>query len=127
MDPFNPAASQATDTLAIDKLIAGDADSLIADKVVILAGQNLQRGAVLAKITASGKYILSLSAAADGSQVPDKVLAQDINAVADTEAISYRTGRFNQNALILGAAHTIATILEGLRGKGIHIQAATPA
>jgi hypothetical protein len=127
MDPLNPAAGQTVESLALDKLIAGDADGIITDKVIILAGQNIVRGAVLGKITATGKYILSLSAAADGSQVPDRIAAQDINAVADTEAEVYRTGRFNDNALTLGAAHTVASISEGLRGKGIHLVHGQPA
>jgi hypothetical protein len=127
MDPFNPAASQASESLAIDKLIAGDTAAIVTDKVTIIAGQNLVRGAVLGKITASGKYNLSLSAAVDGSQVPDRILAHDVNAVADTEAITYRTVRVNDNALTLGAAHTVASITEGLRAKGIHIVHGTPA
>ncbi|HEY8732269.1 MAG TPA: head decoration protein, partial [Candidatus Limnocylindria bacterium] len=77
MNPFNPAASQSQDTLALDALIAGDTDSIISEKITLITGQNLARGAVLGKITASGKYTLSLSAAVDGSQVPDRILAQD--------------------------------------------------
>ena len=128
MNPFNPAASQSQDTLALDALIAGDTDSIISEKITLITGQNLARGAVLGKITASGEYTLSLSAAVDGSQVPDRILAQDCDATAaDTDALVYRTGRFNDTAIILGAAHTVASVTEGLRGKGIQLQHATPA
>jgi hypothetical protein len=82
---------------------------------------------VLGKITASGKYNLSLSAASDGSQVPDLICAQDCDATsADADCLAYRTGRFNDNALTLGAAHTVASITEGLRAKGIHLVHGSP-
>lgn len=91
-------------------------------KVTILSGQNLKAGAVIGKITASGKYILSLSAASDGSQTPDFVLGQDADASAgDVEALAFETGQFNASALTLGTAHTISSIREGLRVKGILI------
>jgi type 1 fimbria pilin len=83
---------------------------------------------VLGKITASGKYNKSLSAAADGSQTPDAILAEDCDATAaDKVTIAYFAGQFNENSLTLGAAHTVASIKEGLRGKGIHLISATAA
>lgn len=69
----------------------------------------------------SGKYIKSLSAAVNGSQTPDCVLAEDADATsADAEALVFETGYFNANAITLGASHTLASIREGLRVKGIH-------
>lgn len=104
-----------------DKLLAGDMP-LAAKKVTILTGQNLTRGAVLGKITSGGKYILSLSAAVDGSQTPDAILAHDVDATAaDKEAEVYTRGDFNENALTIGTAHTADSIREGLRAKGIHL------
>lgn len=91
-------------------------------KVTILTGQNLGTGAVLGKITATGKYVLSLAASNDGSEVPDMILAQDTDAsAADAEAIAYETCTVVATALTLGAGHTIASIREGLRDKGIKI------
>jgi hypothetical protein len=73
-------------------------------------------------VAGSGKYLKSLAAAVDGSQVPDAVLAEDRDATsADKEAIGYFEGRFNDLALTLGAGHTVASIREGLRIKGIHL------
>ena len=118
MDPFKPA-SFTSETLVQDKLIAGHAP-LKTREITVILGQNLVRGAVLGKITASGKYNLSLSAAADGSQTPDLILAADCNATAaDTKTLAYERGDFNESALTLGAAHTVDTIREGLRVKGI--------
>ena len=103
-----------------DGLLAGNAGLLVGEKVTIITGQNLVRGAVIGKITAGGKYNLSLSGAADGSQTPDLILAEDCDATGgDKEAMAFSRGDFNQNKLTLGAAHTVASIKEGLRVKGI--------
>ncbi len=92
-------------------------------KVTILSGQNLTVGAVLGKITASSKHILSLTAAGDGSQAVDMVLAQDCDATAgDKEAMAYYTADgIPEDILVLGAGHTIANIREPFRDKGIII------
>jgi hypothetical protein len=70
----------------------------------------------------AGTYKLSAAAAADGSQVPDAILAQDCDASGGaTEALVYIRGDFNESALTLGAGHTVDSIREGLRQKGIHL------
>lgn len=120
-------ASFASTNYTPDRLIAGDTP-LVTRVVTILSGQNLVRGAVLGKITTGGKYILSLSAASDGSQTPDLILAEDCNATGgDKTALAYATGEFNQSALTIGTAHTADSIREGLRVKGIHLIAVTGA
>jgi hypothetical protein len=102
-------------------ILAND-DDVTTRKVTILAGRNLETGAVIGKITAGGKYILSVAAAEDGSQVPDLVLAQDADATeGDIEAIAYETATVVSTALKLGAGHSVASIREGLRVKGIKI------
>lgn len=70
----------------------------------------------------SGKAKLSLAAATDGSETPVYVLAQDADATdGDLEAIVYETATVVSSALTLGTGHTIASIREGLRAKGIKI------
>ena len=111
---------QTEGTYTPDNLLAGNAHLLVARKVTVLAGQVLPRGAVLGTITASGKTILSLAAAADGSQTPDLILAEAVDATgADATALAYARGDFNAGALTLGTGHTVASIREGLRAKGI--------
>ena len=111
-------------TYSPDALIAGNHHLLVGRKVTVLSGQNLVRGAVIGKITASGKYVLSLTASADGSQTPDLILAEDCNASGgDKQAMAYARGDFNSAALTLGTAHTVASITEGLRAKGITLVA----
>lgn len=108
-------------------LFAGDLPT-VQRKATIGIVSALVAGAVLGKITASGKYILSLSAAGDGSQTPVAILAEDADAsVAEVEAVIYEVGDFNEDALTLGAAHTIATIRDGLRDLNIHLHKNTGA
>lgn len=122
-----PPASFSSSTFSPDQLIASE-QPVASRKVTLISGQNLVRGAVLGKITASGKYNLSLSTAADGSQTPDLILAEDCDASdADAEALAYSRADVNETALTLGAAHTVDTIREGLRDKGIVLVAATAA
>jgi len=105
-----------------DSLIAGHYP-LISKEVTLIAGQNLTRGALLGKITASGKYNLSLSAAVDGSEVPTAVLAKDTDATAaDVVTVAYESGEFNDNKIIFGAAHTAATVEAGLRDQNIYLK-----
>lgn len=104
-----------------DSLHAGDFP-IRTEKVTVITGQNLVRGALLGKITASGKVNLSLSAAVDGSQTPYAVLAEDIDATAeDKEAVAYISGDFNADAITYGAAHTAASVKDGLRDKNIYL------
>jgi hypothetical protein len=113
-------ASFASNTFAPDKLIAGNSNLLVARQITLITGQNLVRGTVLGKLTASGKYNQSLSAAVDGSQTPDLILAEDTDATAaDKVTVAYSRGDFNQGAITLGTGHTVASVLEGLRLKGI--------
>jgi hypothetical protein len=114
------AANYASTSYKPDNLVAGNFDELVAEKVTVISGQNLKRGAVLGKISASNKYNLSLSAASDDSQTPDLILAEDCDASAgDKVALAYSRGDFHAQALTIGTGHTVASIKEGLRVKNI--------
>lgn len=116
--PFNATA-----------LRAGDA-SMLSDPVTILAGSNvtgtpLIRGTILGKITASGKYTVSTTAAADGSQNPIGVLAADCDAGAgDIVAPVYFTGEFADIRCVFGTGHSQPTVEAILRttNSGIFIR-----
>ena len=96
----------------------------LTQEITILSGQNVLRGTVLGKITASGKYGKSLSASADGSEVPAAILAKDVDATAGDreDGVAYFRGQFNENKLILGTAHTISSIKAGLFAKDIVLE-----
>lgn len=124
----DPIAAGFTDqgNLTPDNLLAGDYPR--ATKVVTLTGGAYTRGTVLGRITASDKYNKSLSAAGDGSQVPKAILAADTDASGgDVLGPIYFTGEFNEDALVLGAGHSVASIRDGLRQIGIFLKKIVPA
>lgn len=105
-----------------DQLVAGNA-KLVTDSVTLVSGQNLKRGAVLGKITASGKYTLALSASADGSQTPNVILADDCDASGgDKICAVYLAGEFNTRAMTFGTGITAASAKETLRDAGIYLK-----
>lgn len=113
-----------------DNLIAGDFPrKTIA--VTIASGDGEQpRGALLGKITSSGKYILSLSAAGDGSEAPIAVLAEDVDATAaDVETVAYISGEFNGAAMTFGTGHDADSVSNTFieDGRPIYIRDAEPA
>lgn len=118
-----------TETYVPDQLIAGNADLLLSVPITLAAGQNLPRGAVLGRVTATGHYVLSAAddgadppvAIEDGSEVPDLILVEAVDATLEAKpALGYRRGDFQAAHLTLGSGHTLASIAEGLRLKGIH-------
>jgi hypothetical protein len=118
-----PASFATQGTFTPDNFLIGGDSPTVSRQITLITGQNLTRGAVLGKITASGKYNLSLSAAADGSQVPVAVLAEDTDATAaDKVTVAYMKAIVNENRLILGTGHTLASVREPLRDFGIYLQ-----
>lgn len=118
--PYENASAAVATPVAFKNLI--QSDDITTRKVTVLSGQNLVAGTVIGKITASSKYVKSLSASSDGSETPDMVLAQDCDASSgDKEAIAYETATVVASALTLGTGHTVASIRAGLRAKGIKI------
>lgn len=115
--PDGTVAGVGTVGVALDNelngtLADGSNDWVVGDVIPIVVSYDMS----------AVKYKKSASAATDGSQTPYLILAQDADASgADLEAIAYETGTFADDALILGTGHTIASIREGLRTKGILI------
>lgn len=96
-------------------LIAGEFPG-ISRVVTIAQGEKLSMGAVLGEITASNKYKLCTTDAADGSEVPEAILAEDIDTtLEDKQAVVYFSGEFNQLALQLGKGITIESIKNSAR------------
>jgi hypothetical protein len=101
------------------------------ENYTILAGQNLAAGSVLGLITASGKLVLSLLAAGDGSQAPMAVLAHDIKTYdidgvtgLDMKAsVIVDEAYLNETALIIGTGHTVATVKDAFRPLGMLLRA----
>lgn len=115
------------ETYIPDQLIAGQHD-LVTTTVTVLAGQVLQRGAVLGQITASGKYVLALSASADGSQNPSVIAADYIDASAgDVTGGVYQAGEFNGAAMTFGTGITLGAATAALRPLSIYIKGSVSA
>lgn len=91
--------------------------------ITIASGSALTKGSVLGRVTASGKFSLSASDASDGSETPDAILAEDVDASAeDKQAVVYFSGEFNETALTLGNGHTLESIRAGLRSKSLFLR-----
>jgi len=122
---LNPQVpSSATDSYTPDSLIAGN-QFLVTEAATLISGQNLVRGAVLGRITASGKFTLSLAAASDGSQTPIAVLVEATDASGgDKACLVYAAGEFNVNALTFGTGHSASTVAttNALRDASIHLK-----
>lgn len=124
---LQPAFDNAAGALTHDNLIGGTAVNMVTESIVLDTG-NLPRGAVLGRITATNKWVLSASAASDGSQVPRAILAEPTDATAaDRTTIAYFTGEFNTAALTFGAGHTAASTADALRDVGIFLKTNLPA
>ena len=105
-----------------DNLLAGDFP-IVTESITLVSGENRTRGALLGKVTASGKYKLSLSAAVDGSQTPVAILGRDTDAsAADVVTVGYFSGEFNQNELTYGTGHTAATVKANLQARSIFLK-----
>ncbi len=94
---------------------------LVDEPVTLAAGQNLKRGAVLGKVTATGQHVLSVAAANDGSQVPHRILAFDVDATAEAKkAAAYLAGgKFVTTQLTYGAGHNAASVKAAFDGAPI--------
>ena len=119
---------QFTTTYEPDRLIAGLAQIVTANGT-LLSGQNLLRGAVLGRITASSKYTLSLAASSDGSEVPRAILADDYDASAGdlSNVAVYLKGEFNYRRCTFGTGHTFLGTRDALRDGGIYLVESDPA
>lgn len=106
-----------------DNLIADIDLSISTEIVLVKQGQVVTRGTLLGKITAEDKCILSLNAAVDGSQVPKRILAEDVDATdGDVSAIVYKSGAFNIHSMTLGAGQTFANIKDALWTESIEVR-----
>lgn len=109
------------------------ADNLIAGefpRVSILAtitGGKYERGAILGKITTSGKCTSCTSAATDGSKEIYGILAETVDAsTEDKQAVVYLSGEFNAAALSVGEGYTVAGLTDALRAKSIFVKTNQP-
>lgn len=125
----------ATETFTPDNLIAGSTQT-VTDVVTVGQSTTLTRGAVLGKVTDTGKFVLSATlqddgttAVSDGSEAAYAILAEDCDATSGdvTNVAVYIKGEFNENVLNFGNGHDASTVKESLRDAGIYIKSALKA
>lgn len=104
------------------QLSAGDFP-VVMDVVIVAAGQVLEAGAVLGRVTANDEHKLSASAAADGSEDPVVVLDEAVDTTAGALPVPVRlTGEVLGSALTLGAGHTLASVKTALRPLSLFVR-----
>lgn len=87
-----------------EQRIVGDSD-VITNNFTLISGQNLAAGAVLGRITASGKLTLCNSGAGDGSNVPVGILCEAVDASGGDKVTSvYVAGEFDIASLVWHAS-----------------------
>jgi hypothetical protein len=105
-----------------ENLIAGQFPR-ISRIVTVTGGAVLPQGAVLGRIAANGFYQLSDAGNQDGSEMPDAILAEPVDATGgDVQAHAYFAGEFNARALSLGAGHTLESVVTGFRRRSIFLR-----
>ena len=112
-----------TGTYEPDNLVAGDTQ-LVTDSVTIADGVNIVKGEVLGKITSTGEYQPAKAGAADGSDTPNAIAAEDVDAStgAVNNSAIWIKGEFNGSALTLDSSITLDEAKTALREVGIYIK-----
>ncbi|MDD3466018.1 MAG: head decoration protein [Campylobacterales bacterium] len=69
--------------------------------VTIASGEGeIARGTIMARVTASRKYVVCDVAASDGSEIPRGILVRDVDATSSDEPSSiYTFGKFDKNSI----------------------------
>jgi len=93
-------AGSSVETKINDDLISGNKPEIATNVGTLIIGQNLVRGTVVGRITATGLLTESDSGAADGSQLPLGILVHDIDAsAAGKQCQFYVSGSFRKSVI----------------------------
>jgi hypothetical protein len=106
-----------------DNLFANGVMPVVTNTITVQSGASYLRGTVLGIVTATGEATIVDSTAADGSEKPYAILADDVDATEATAvSVAYFTGEFNEAALIFGGTDTTVTHEVALREIGIFLK-----
>ncbi|MBC7843779.1 MAG: head decoration protein [Gemmatimonadaceae bacterium] len=120
MSYLNPGRTSDIEP-AQDLLIAGSFP-VETKEVDIPAGAEIVKGSVMGRITSGGNYVLSLTAAGDGSQNPSAILLQTVEVSGGArKGLIGRTGNYAAFKLVYGTGHSRATVEEPLRALSIFL------
>lgn len=95
-----------------------------AEPETVKSGEGvLPKGTVMGRITATGKWVKSLKASNDGSEVARGILPEQVDATAaDVKAPVYKAGTFNPAALTFGAGHDESTVKADFEGTPMFVR-----
>ena len=113
-------------TIPVDNLLVGDFH--FTDTETLDENQDLERGAVLGRITIGGKMVLSDDGASDGSETPELILL-DKAVTAATESLNIPVlvfGQVNEESLLFGGTHDKTTVKAPLKANGIYTVKSRP-
>lgn len=103
-----------------DNLIAGEYPR-VARYALVKGG--LPVGAVLGQIGQTGEFVLSTTAATDGSEKPQAILAESVpESEGFVQAHVYLSGQFNGHALTVGEGHTLESVIQKLQMTSVFIR-----
>lgn len=98
-------------------------ETQVTEGGILLSGQNLAEGAVLGRITASGKLKLANQASVDGSQTPFGILLEDCDATSADKACSVLlAGVVDEGKLIFGGTLDADDVRATFRNGGIYLK-----
>ena len=121
-------ANPTEETFTPDNLLYGDFPMTSKGGTLISGAGAYVRGTVLGLITASQKYTIVASGAADGSENPAAVLLADADSTsADVECVFAESGKFAEDHLVFDGADTIATFRTAMRDVSLFTDKSTPA
>lgn len=95
------------------------------ETITVPANTTVARGTLLGKITSTGKYIVSLLAASDGSEVGAAIAQTDVEndtaGALDYKVVVYKAGSFNSTGVTFGTGQTVANTKDDLHLVSIEI------
>jgi len=93
------------------------------EEVTVISGQDLARGAVLGKITSSGKVTIIDEGAGDGSENFYAILTEAVDAsLGDVVGPAAIAGAFQEQALTVGGATVLADYKAAARALNCYIE-----
>ncbi len=119
MNPIN-LPSMSSEAAPDPNDILADTRNIFTRTVKLLSGQNVERGAALGRVTASGRYKWSASADGDGSQTITVIAAEDMDATGgDKDIMVHLRGDFKENMIKFNTGHSATSTFEALAARGI--------
>lgn len=105
-------------------LLAGTEVPTLTTSIILEKGQGiLKPGAVLGKVTETGKYKLVNKASNDGSEKASVVLAEEVDTTeSDVSATAFTAGLFNYDALCVADGDDVYSHQEELRQGNIYFK-----